>query len=247
MIQDPYKVLGLTPGASDDEVKRAYRALAKKYHPDLHPGDEAAAKKMVDINAAYEQIRSGNTGGSTGASYNGSSYGGYSGQSGYGGGQGGYSGGQGGYGGYRGGSYDPFGFGFGFGGFGGGQRQSAHTNDSRFDNVVRLINSGYYEEAVRVLNSMGMRAAEWYYLSALANSGMGNRITALEHARKAVEMDPDNLDYRRTLSDLSSGSRAYREQSESRGYGGAMNSRMSSLLLCLCLNCLCSRFGLCWC
>ncbi len=57
MIQDPYKVLGVSPTASDDEVKAAYRRLAKKYHPDLNPGDEAAAQKMNEINAAYEQIK----------------------------------------------------------------------------------------------------------------------------------------------------------------------------------------------
>lgn len=57
MISDPYKVLGVSPNASDDEVKAAYRKLAKKYHPDLNPGDEYAAQKMNEINAAYEQIK----------------------------------------------------------------------------------------------------------------------------------------------------------------------------------------------
>ncbi len=57
MIDDPYKVLGLQPGASDEEVKRAYRQLAKKYHPDMNPGDAHAAKMMNDINAAYDQIK----------------------------------------------------------------------------------------------------------------------------------------------------------------------------------------------
>ena len=52
MINDPYKVLGLSPDASDDEIKRAYRRLAKKYHPDLNPGDAEAARKMQQINAA---------------------------------------------------------------------------------------------------------------------------------------------------------------------------------------------------
>ena len=57
MISDPYKVLGVSPDASDEEIKRAYRKLAKQYHPDLNPGDEVAAKKMQQINAAYDQIK----------------------------------------------------------------------------------------------------------------------------------------------------------------------------------------------
>ena len=57
MIPDPYSVLGVSHGCSEDELKTAYRKLAKQYHPDLHPGDEAAAKRMNEINAAYEQIK----------------------------------------------------------------------------------------------------------------------------------------------------------------------------------------------
>ena len=57
MMADPYKVLGVSPDASDEEIKRAYRTLAKKYHPDANPGDEAAAQKMQEINAAYDQIK----------------------------------------------------------------------------------------------------------------------------------------------------------------------------------------------
>jgi len=57
MVSDPYKVLGVSPNASDEEIKTAYRKLAKKYHPDLNPGDAEAAKKMNEINAAYDQIK----------------------------------------------------------------------------------------------------------------------------------------------------------------------------------------------
>lgn len=56
-MSDPYTVLGVSRDASDDEIKKAYRKLAKKYHPDLNPGDEEAAKKMKEINAAYDQIQ----------------------------------------------------------------------------------------------------------------------------------------------------------------------------------------------
>lgn len=59
-MRDPYEVLGVSRNASDDEIKKAYRELAKKYHPDRNPGDEEAAKKMNEINAAYEAIKNGN-------------------------------------------------------------------------------------------------------------------------------------------------------------------------------------------
>ncbi|MCD7860251.1 MAG: DnaJ domain-containing protein [Firmicutes bacterium] len=56
-MRDPYSVLGVSPGASEEEIKKAYRRLAKQYHPDLHPGDEEAARKMREINAAYEELQ----------------------------------------------------------------------------------------------------------------------------------------------------------------------------------------------
>ena len=52
MIDDPYKVLGVSPDASDDEIKRAYRQLAKKYHPDSNAGNAEAEKKFKDISEA---------------------------------------------------------------------------------------------------------------------------------------------------------------------------------------------------
>ena len=55
MIQDPYHILGVTGDATQEEVKKAYRKLAKKYHPDLHPDDPDASRKMNDINEASRQ------------------------------------------------------------------------------------------------------------------------------------------------------------------------------------------------
>lgn len=75
-MNDPYRVLGVSRDASEEEIKKAYRKLAKQYHPDLNPGNEEAAKKMNEINAAYEQIKNP---GQTNSAY------GYGGQGGYGG------------------------------------------------------------------------------------------------------------------------------------------------------------------
>lgn len=52
--RDYYEVLGIGKSASEDEIKKAYRSQAKKYHPDLHPGDKEAEAKFKEVNEAYE-------------------------------------------------------------------------------------------------------------------------------------------------------------------------------------------------
>ena len=68
-MTDPYRVLGVSPNASDDEIKSAYRTLARKYHPDSYEGNplaDLAAEKMQEINAAYDQITASRKNNSTG-------------------------------------------------------------------------------------------------------------------------------------------------------------------------------------
>ena len=175
-MDDPYKVLGVSPDASDEEIKRAYRALAKKYHPDLNPGDQEAARKMQQVNAAYDQIKNPDKARRPG---------------------------QGGYGGY-GGYYDPF---------GGYQQQSQQrqSGDQYQNSAYQYIRFGRYQEALNALGNSSNRDARWYYLSALANDGLGNQVTALEHIRRAVSMEPDNPEYLRTLELIEHGGAAYRQ------------------------------------
>ena len=54
--RDYYEVLGIQKNASEDEMKKAYRQMAKKYHPDLHPNDKEAEEKFKEVNEAYEVL-----------------------------------------------------------------------------------------------------------------------------------------------------------------------------------------------
>ena len=80
-VRDPYEVLGISPNATDDEVKAAYREMARKYHPDNYadnPLSELALEKMQEINEAYDQIirarrQGGSAGGGRGAAPSGGS------------------------------------------------------------------------------------------------------------------------------------------------------------------------------
>ena len=80
-MNDPYKILGVSPDATDDEIKTAYRNLARKYHPDKYRDSdlaEMAGEKMKEINAAYDEIQKIRAGKSTAGqgTYGGQTYGG---------------------------------------------------------------------------------------------------------------------------------------------------------------------------
>ena len=197
MITDPYKVLGVSPDASDEEIKRAYRNLAKKYHPDRNPGDQEAARKMQEVNAAYDQIKN--------PQKQQPNYGGY----------GSYGG------------YDPF----------GGQQRS--QGSSYFQAAAQYIRFGRYREALNTLESAPERNARWYYLSALAHNGLGNQVTALEHIRKAVSMEPDNYEYLNALNHIEHGGAAYQQQAGNfRGFSMGGNA-CTNVFLCWLANIFC--------
>ncbi len=225
-MSDPYTILGVSRDASDEEVKKAYRRLAKQYHPDVNPGDKGAEEKMKEINAAYDAIKNGQTDpyasagqGSSGADPYGYGYG-------YGGA-------------WRTYTWDPF---TGFREAGSYSRQADGETD-RLRAARNYIAVRHYAEALNVLAGIADRTARWYYYSAVAQAGMGNRVTALEHARQACRMDPGNAEYETYLSQLETGGAAYRSAG---GYTGLSVGRYCAGICLANMLCnLCCRSGLC--
>ena len=158
-MTDPYSVLGVSRDASDDEIKKAYRNLSRKYHPDANinnPNKDQAEAKFKEVQQAYQQIMKEREYGSSG------NYGPYS-QNGYG----------------------PF---------------------------RNFINNGRYQEAMNVLNGINEHTAQWYYYSAIANSGLGNNATAIQHAKEALRMEPANYQYQMLVNQFESGGSWYRQR-----------------------------------
>lgn len=198
MISDPYKVLGVSSDASDEEIKKAYRSLAKKYHPDLHPNDPAAQAKMNEINAAYEQIKNPQPS----HQYSNQGYGSYG--------------------------------------------QSSSSEGSAVRAAENYIRMGYFTQALSALDNAPHeeRTARWYYLSAMASMQLGNRIRALDHAQRAVSLEPNNAYYNQLLANLQGTGNMY--ENMGRGFSintGGMNPICCGLMLYQC----CCPFRICYC
>ena len=210
-MRDPYEVLGIQRGASDEEIKKAYRAKCKRWHPDLNPNDPTAEEHFKEVQAAYDAITKGETQQQAG---------------GYGYGQQGYSNPYGNY--QQQGSY---------------QQQSGasynSTDSAEMQAARNFVANGRYAEARRVLDGMTGRNARWYYLSSLANQGLGNRIDALQDARRAVQLDPGNTEYQMHLRNLQNPGQTYRTQTTYAQPGGLMRWCWSMILLNLLCNCCC--------
>jgi molecular chaperone DnaJ len=169
---------------------------------------------MQEINAAYEQIKNPEAYRRS-QGYGSQGYGsqGYGGQ---------------GYGGY-GQSYD-------YGPFGGNSWKRSHYEDEDpyMRSAYQYLVYGRYQEALNALQNCGKRTARWYYLSALANDGLGNQVTALEHIRQAAAMDPENMEYAQVQREIENGGSGYRRRAG--GFRG-FNIRGGLWPLCLCWIC----------
>lgn len=246
MNADPYEVLNVSPGASEEEIKAAYRKLAKKYHPDLNGGSPAAEAKMREINEAYTLLikHKNNAGGQQGYGSQSSPYAGGSPFGNAGQGQ------QPGYGGF---DFNDFWemFGGGFTQREGSSRQESYggADEPRFARVKQAVEERRYQDALQMLGEMNNRTASWYYWSSCANLGMGNRIAAMNDARTAVQMEPGNAEYQNWLARLQAGGFSYRQAGRNFGFPGQL-CRNPCLSLCLAnmvCNCLCNGMRFCPC
>lgn len=232
-MRDPYEVLGVSRNATEEEIKKAYKALSRKYHPDANinnPHKEEAEEKFKEIQQAYQQVMKERTEG-------------YSYQS--DGNRGNYSD-YGGFGGFDGWDFGGFGSFKGFYGNGGG---TGYEEDGYLRAAGNYVRNGYYKEARNVLDGMeeSARNARWYYYSALAHAGLGNQVSALEHARRAASLEPDNRDYNNLVYQFENGGTWYRQRQHTysqpymSGDGLCMKLCIANLICNIC----CGGGGLC--
>ncbi len=202
---NPYKVLGVSENASQEEIRAAYLALVKKYHPDKYtdnPLKELAGEKLKEINQAYELlIKKPN--GSAGA-----------------GRAGGYSSGR------TGGS--------GYHSRASGTAYSG-PNAAEYVRARSFINQNNLNAARTVLDRVPTHNGEWYYLYGIIYLRQGWYEKARECIRKAYELDPDNAEYRNAYMSLNNAGRTYQSGSYGSpvGSNGTFCCSLCPALMCL--------------
>lgn len=216
-MKNPYDILGVSKEASEEEIKKAYRNLSRKYHPDANvnnPNRERAEERFKEVQQAYQRIMDEKTN----ASYAyGNRYGGF-------------------------GEYSNFG---GFGSNAGERGSGAYGDDKEFTYLqaaITYVQNGDYQSALRVLSDIENRSGRWYYISAAANRGAGNQAVALEHIQIAMRMEPGNVEYQRFYSALQNGSAWYAGRGTGYGMpnvsnaGFCFNLCLANILCNLCCN-----------
>lgn len=210
---DPYKVLGVSETASDEEVRAAYLKLVKKYHPDRYqdnPLKNLATEKLKEINQAYDTITKMRENGGNkhdSSSYSSSSY-----------------------------SYD-------YNSYNTGSSYSGQYH-AEFSRVRQSLNSNNLNEAAAILNGIPLHNAEWNYLYGLIYFRMGNFSTAHQYLSQAVNMEPNNSEYRRAYESLMSrGSRSYHSYGNMQNDSDSCNSTCNICGTLWCMDSCCECMG----
>ena len=121
-----------------------------------------------------------------------------------------------------------------------GGAQSGSSEDAELHAAANFLNNMRYQEAMRVLNNISRHNAQWYYLHAVANAGLGNNISAVQDAQTAVNMEPNNMQYRQLLSQLQGGGQWYTDMGEGYGYERTGTDMGKWCCECLAINALCN-------
>ena len=242
-MRDPYSVLGVSPGASADEIKKAYRKLSRMYHPDTNinnPNKEQAEEKFKEVQVAYETImderENGPKAGSSsynsyGSSYNNSSYRSSHSSSSY---SNNYSQGYNSYG------YDGFDRSY-YGPFD-NTIDPLPTDPPEIKMAISFLKSDLSTDAMRVLENMETyrRDARWFFVRAHAHKELGNVFKAREDAYTAVEMEPSNREYVEYFERLRREDYSYRNTGAR--YGRSRGCSPSCCTILLCADVLCNSF-----